>query len=137
MKKRVLLKDNQNNELYPRPCLSIGILMLFGNTFDPNTYFMGTWEKIEKVFFMASSSDFPVGQVSGSNTHTLTVDEMPKHRHDITQVAWNPDDNADLLHYESQTQGSTSMFKTGYTGGSKPFDIKPRRYAVNAWVRVS
>ena len=138
MKKRVLLEDIQGNELYPRPCMPIGSVIFLNNALDPNTYFMGTWEKIEEeVFFMTASSSYSVGQISGSNTHTLTVDEMPKHRHDITQVAWNLDDNADLLHYESQTQGSTSMFKTGYTGGSKPFDIKPRRYAVNAWVRVS
>lgn len=140
MKKRVLLKDNQNNELYPRPCLPIGTLMFFGNTFDPNTYFMGTWEKIEEeVFFMTASSDFPVGQVSGENTHTLTVDEIPAHKHDTTGGTY---ENTGGPYYwlaarKTVSGALTVKISSDNTGGGQPFDVRPKRYAVNAWVRVS
>lgn len=121
--------------------MPIGTLMFFGNTFDPNTYFMGTWEKIEEeVFFMTSSSKFPVGQVSGSNTHTLTIDEMPSHTHEI----WYGYGTGSETTYSASVtnksiSGSGSTYKTDNqkTGGGQAFDVRPRRYAVNAWVRVS
>lgn len=141
MKKRILLKDNQNNELYPRPCLPVGCMIFLNNALDPNTYFMGTWEKVEEeVFFMTSSSNFPVGQVSGSNTHALTVDELPEHYHSLTghkgADVWAEGD----LWYRAAGEGSTNTIvntQTGSTGSSKPFDVRPRKYAVNAWVRTS
>lgn len=142
MKKRVLLKDIQNNELYPRPCMPIGSVIFLNNTLDPNTYFMGTWEKIEEeVFFMTASSDFPVGQVGGSNTHTLTVDETPPHTHTTNgnKIA------AAKYTYESTNKGTFVTNNTGgyligdmdYVGGGQPFDVRPRRYAINAWARIS
>lgn len=138
MKKRVLLKDSQNNELYPRPCLPIGTLMFFGNTFDPNNYFMGTWEKIEEeVFFMTASSDFPVGQVSGENTHILTTDEMPPHKHDMfigydgPNRLFVPSGTTKNATWDIREQSLTDV------GKGQPFDVRPRRYAVNAWIRVS
>ena len=139
MKKRVLLKDIQENEIYPRPALPIGFIVFLNNALDPNTYFMGTWEKIEgETFFMTASSSYPAGQISGSNTHTLTIDEMPKHRHD-TIGAGNTELKNGAYTFMSNTGGSNPRpdYYCGFTGGSKPFDIKPRRYAVNAWVRVS
>lgn len=136
MKKRILLKDSQNNELYPRPCLPVGSLIFLNNTLDPNTYFMGKWEKIEEeVFFMTSSDDFPVGQVSGSNTHKLTIEEMPFHKDGFATYngAGTQDDGI------QGTKGNgvwNSDISTRGVGGDKPFDIRPKRYTINAWVRV-
>lgn len=142
MKKRVLLKDSQNNELYPRPCMPIGSVIFLNNTLDPNTYFMGTWEKIEEeVFFMTASSDFPVGQVSGSNEVTLTIKHIPTHAHDLFRgfdgvnkifVPTGTVKNATWNTYQDQSASSMSS-----SGDGQPFDVRPRRYAINAWVRIS
>lgn len=139
MKKRVLLEDIQGNELYPRPCMPIGSVIFLNNTLDPNTYFMGTWEKIEEeVFFMTSSSEFPAGQVSGSNTHTLTIDEIPNHAHGQSlfrgsgSAGWSGPIGA------NNVDGVNVGTYTGYgVGGGQPFDVRPRKYAINAWVRIS
>lgn len=134
MKKRVLLKDIQNNELYPRPCMPIGSVIFLNNTLDPNTYFMGTWEKIEEeVFFMTASSDFPVGQVSGSNTHTLTVDEIPPHSHGYNR----PISTQNVTTGNYGIKNWIENAQTNSTGGGQPFDVRPRRYAINAWARIS
>lgn len=137
MKKRILLKDSQNNELYPRPCLPVGSLIFLNNTLDPNTYFMGKWEKIEEeVFFMTSSDDFPVGQVSGSNTHKLTIDEMPFHKDGFATYNGAGTMNDGIQGTKGNGQWNNDISTRG-VGGDKPFDVRPRRYTINAWVRVS
>ena len=137
MKKRVLLEDIQGNELYPRPCMPIGSVIFLNNTLNPNTYFMGTWEKIEEeVFFMTASSDFPVGQVSGSNTHTLTIDEIPPHQHNLGTSLENPSGPYTVA-LNGKGYSNDVQVKSSETGGGESFDVRPRRYTVNAWVRIS
>lgn len=143
MKKRVLLEDIQGNELYPRPCMPIGSVIFLNNALDPNTYFMGTWEKIEEeVFFMTASSSYPVGQISGSNTHTLTIDEMPAHTHPVKDRVYNVEfGRNDGGNGSRNPIGGTGMshgvVEASSVGGNQPFDVRPKRYTVNAWVRIS
>ena len=47
---------------------------------NPNNQFGGTWVKIENRFLLASGTK-TVGATGGEETHTLTTDEMPSHRH--------------------------------------------------------
>ena len=137
MKKRVLLEDIQGNEIYPRPGLPVGFVIFLSNALDPNIYFMGTWQKIEEeVFFMTASSDFPVGQVSGSNEHTLTIDEMPRHAHNLGTSLENSSGPYKVA-LNGQGYSNDVQVKSSVTGGGKSFDVRPRRYTVNAWVRIS
>lgn len=142
MKRRVLLKDIQNNELYPRPCMPIGSVIFLNNTLDPNTYFMGTWQKIEEeVFFMTASNNFPVGQVSGSNTHTLTVEELPVHSHTF-KFGYGYQQGGSGGNYAFGASDKQAGFSgvgdpISNTGGGQSFDVRPRRYTINAWVRIS
>ena len=139
MKKRVLLKDIQENEIYPRPALPVGFVILLSNALDPNTFFIGTWEKIEgETFFMTASSSYPVGQISGSNSHTLTIDEMPKHHHQCSGAGNTALKNGNYtLMSDVNGQNPRPSFYTGWEGGDQPFDVRPKRYTVNAWVRIS
>lgn len=62
-------------------------------TFDPNNVWGGTWEKLPEGYILLSGSDngsYVVGDDTstgsgykeyGSNTHTLTLDEIPSHNH--------------------------------------------------------
>ncbi len=135
MKKRVLLEDIQGNEIYPRPALPVGFVIFLNNALDPNTYFIGTWEKIEgETFFMTASSNYPAGQVSGSNTHKLTIDEIPSHTH---SAKFKPGASAGTSTYIIDASGTGEAWVNNNTGGGQPFDIKPKRYTINAWVRVS
>ncbi len=139
MKKRVLLEDIQGNEIYPRPALPIGFIIFLNNALDPNTYFIGTWEKIEEeTFFMTASSSYPVGQISGSNEVTLDTENIPPHRHQCSGAGNTALKNGSYtLMSDVNGQNPRPDFYTGYTGEGQPFDIKPKRYTVNAWVRVS
>ena len=52
---------------------------------DPQSLFGGEWTRITDTFLYASAETgtYRAGQTGGEKTHTLTVDEMPSHNHDI------------------------------------------------------
>lgn len=54
-------------------------------SFNPNEKWGGTWEKLEEGRFLVSAGNnkYHVGNKGGEETHTLTVREMPEHRHGI------------------------------------------------------
>lgn len=52
-------------------------------TSKPAAIFGGTWEQIKDRFLLAAGDTYAAGSTGGEATHTLTADEMPKHRHDI------------------------------------------------------
>lgn len=51
------------------------------NATDPSVLFGGTWERIKGRFVLAAGDNYASGATGGEATHTLTVDEMPKHNH--------------------------------------------------------
>lgn len=96
--KVIQLKDKENNNLYPvvlsKPTLLhfIDLFYPVGSyyetsdaTFDPNIAWCGTWIEDTKGRVTVSKSDSgtfaTVGKTGGSETHTLTIEEMPKHHH--------------------------------------------------------
>lgn len=52
------------------------VYITFGDE-NPSDLFGGTWEKIEDTFLMAAGSNYPVGSSGGSNTVTLTAENIP------------------------------------------------------------
>ena len=74
--------DNYWKKIYP-----IGSVIETANLeFDPNVEFGGTWERTLKgkfpVGYDPDDNDFnKIGKTGGEKEHTLTVGEMPRHRH--------------------------------------------------------
>lgn len=64
------------NMVYP-----IGSIYISVNSANPNTLFGGAWEAIEERFLLASGANYTAGTTGGEATHTLTVAEMPSHKH--------------------------------------------------------
>ena len=109
---------------------------------NPARWFGGTWEKIEEKFLLGASSAYPVGTTGGEATHTLTVNEMPKHQHRI----WTKAENTGTGNYYSYV---TEMVKGVYygtdehqnqveaTGGGQPHNNMPPYLAVYMWQRTA
>ena len=81
--------------------------------------FGGTWQAFAQgktlVGVSASETEFStIEKTGGEKTHTLTIAEMPKHRHTILRQQWY---SADLVH--SSSTGFIYSWKSGAgTGGS-------------------
>ncbi|WEI18214.1 hypothetical protein PY247_18395 [Acinetobacter proteolyticus] len=114
------------DRIYP-----VGVIIEFAVDFDPNNHFSGTtWirhgEGKASVGLSTQENDPEwtknIGSTFGSYTHTLTVEEMPKHRHRLGDAPGtqgggrtpdlnnSPPDNPDLNDTDA----------IGYEGGDQP-----------------
>ncbi len=138
--------NGQFNKFFP-----IGSLYVTGDdTFNPNTAegWQGTWAKIKGRFILGSSDDYEVNSVGGEATHTLTVDEMPSHRHSLSYDAsggWLPAKNIPIsISNDSDTSEFSNVVGTYYdteiisnTGGGQAFDIMPPYEVKHIWERTA
>lgn len=135
------IKNVINNLIYP-----IGTYYETSDlNFDPNVTWGGTWELDEDGTVLVSKSsatgskfNVDLGTVVGEETHTLTVAEMPSHKHSISYIKSNitPLTDAGVSGYNGNNQGigSTSVDSTG--GGKAHNIIQPSKI-INRWHRTA
>lgn len=69
----------------------IGYIYMSTSSTNPSVYFGGTWVRIAKgqtlIGVDENDNDFSSAKLTGGEKeHTLTIDEMPSHSHDITYI---------------------------------------------------
>ena len=69
-------------------------------SFNPNsaTGWHGKWERIKDCVIYAAGDNDTVGSIVGSNTHTLTVAELPSHTHSIPKLSGTAASNGAHTH---------------------------------------
>lgn len=118
--------------------------------FDPNVAWGGTWvlDSQGKVTVSqdTTDSDFAtVGATFGEKTHTLTVDEMPEHKHKGIEWLGNNQYNISLnsgslsTGYKMTWTGSsdTSKIQTVSAGGGQAHNIVQPSVVVKRWHRTA
>lgn len=117
--------------IYPIGSIAIGA--------KPN---IGTWKQIQGKFLWASNTAHPVGDTGGSETVTLTVNQIPEHRHMTPSRIYTGadsnrtqgyvvDDGTNFVYYDANRTA------TGYTGGGQAHDNMPPYLSVNMWKRTA
>lgn len=68
--------------------------------FNPNTAkgWHGKWERITDCVIYAAGTSDTIGSIVGSNTHTLTIAELPKHAHSIPALSGTAQSNGAHTH---------------------------------------
>lgn len=97
MSKAIQFKNKNNEKIYPCPYFPIGYIYLSVTNVNPATIFGGTWERIKGRFLLgADDTNYVAGNVGGNSSHyhttanhTLTINEMPKHAHNVVAVNKN------------------------------------------------
>lgn len=137
------------DQIYP-----VGSIYITVNATNPSTLFGGVWEKIEGRFLIGTGSNkanttsywgelsannhaMPVKEMGGEAKHTISVQEMPSHQHEISLP-----DGGDL--YTSSVEWKVTQTGRAYagdmisaTGNNQPHNNIPPYYAVNMWQRIS
>ncbi len=119
------------------------IIMGTGNNFATQTavqaIYNGTWEQIKDVFLLAAGDNYIAGSMGGEATHTLTVNEMPKHTHNLP-VDKNYGE-ATSTEYDRINLTSGIVYNNGYssnnTGANQPHNNMPPYLTVYMWKRIA
>lgn len=128
-----IIKSQLLNSIYP-----IGSIYMSVNSTNPENFIGGTWERIQDKFLLASGSTYSAGSTGGEATHKLTIDEMPKHRHEM--IMRNTGTNYYENPYPPYTAvGDTTNSSAGmlYAGGDQPHNNMPPYLAVYVWKRTA
>jgi hypothetical protein len=107
--------------------------------FNPNTAWGGTWELIEEgQVLLSAGSNYTAGSNYGSNTHTITIDEMPKHNHLPLKLAYGePSVAPSGFNYGSASVPEQNFKWISDAGGSQPMSLMQKSIAVYIWKRTA
>lgn len=148
----VKFKDSNGNAVYPCPYYPVGSIYMSVNNINPGEFFGGTWEQIKDRFLLACGSTYSNGATGGEANHTLTVDEMPEHSHDVVQRKssptpvssfYNTNYTPSSIQYALTSSafmcnsGSTDFLFTLPVGKDKSHNNMPPYLAVYVWKRIA
>lgn len=137
LKERIAELEEENSELNSK--FSHVGMIIHSTTLDTmekviNIYGGTKWVKIEGRFLLGQSSSYAINSLGGSATHTLTVNEMPSHRHSIAAYG-----GGFYVSGSGTTANTDNVAKmnTDYAGGSQPHNNMPPYKAVYIWERTA
>ena len=125
-------KKTLNTILFP-----IGYVYISVNNTNPGTIFGGTWEQIKDTFLLACGDTYANGATGGEATHKLTIDEMPRHNHDIELTSNGVGYQIERVPFGNTSVWGNSNLPIKPRGGDKPHNNMPPYLAVYMWKRVS
>lgn len=124
---------NIGNTIYP-----VGAIYLSTTDTSPASLFGGTWERLKDRFLLAAGDSYAAGSTGGEAQHTLTVDEMPSHGHEIDQLWTDSPGNNQLANGGAGFSLRYNHNKTtSLTGGGEPHNNMPPYLAVYMWKRIA
>ena len=101
----------------------------------------GTWERIKDRFLLAAGDSYAAGNTGGEATHTLTVNEMPKHSHGVNSGTALLTTNRSMAISQTATaSGPPNSSDTAWfaeSGGSAAHNNMPPYIAVYTWLRTA
>lgn len=136
--KEVLYSIDLLDNIYP-----VGAIYISVSSTSPATLFGGTWEQLKDTFILAAGDTYAAGSTGGEATHTLTVNEIPSHSHEVRHCSATGSGGADAYLYASggitqqkPTSGRNGLWAT-YTGGGVAHNNIPPYLAVYMWKRTA
>ena len=127
------------DKLYP-----VGCIYQSASSTSPASFLGGTWEQIKDRFILAAGDTYAAGSTGDEATHTLTVNEMPRHNHD--HVMWYRDQKFGLngrggdvgsLQLEFSSADCTDGICTDFKGDSQPHNNLPPYLTAYIWRRIA
>ena len=130
------------NSIYP-----IGSIIIKDDTTDYSSYLGFSWEKVfagvTLVGLDTTQTEFDtIGKTGGEKTHTLTVDELAAHKHNM--YTFNAGGDGTISTGGGIIQDTAAPYKTYYatfamenTGGGQPHNNLQPYQVVAYWKRVA
>lgn len=115
----------------------VGAIYLSVTDVNPAALFGGTWERIGGRFLLGADSTYAGGSTGGEAAHTLNVDEMPRHNHEVDNLNASGNTTPFMTVQAQDKKGYGGNVQTMYAGGGKAHNNLPPYLAVYMWQRVS
>ena len=115
----------------------VGAIYMSVNTTDPSILFGGSWTQIKDRFLLSAGDTYSAGSTGGSATHTLTVDEIPSHTHNVYNENTGGYDLSVYSAVAGAKKGYPSNIVTMATGGDQPHNNMPPYLTVYVWKRTA
>ena len=119
------------NVIYP-----VGSIYLSVNNQNPSGLLGGTWEPIKDRFLLASGDTYPIGSTGGEASHTLSLNEMPRHSHKTSAPVGNNGGSA-AGYLWSFAMANWGQQYTTDEGGNAAHNNMPPYLAINVWKRTA
>lgn len=135
------LNDMSFQEFILETFYPVGSIYMSVNGTDPGVLFGGAWEQIEDRFLLAASSKYAAESVGGEAEHTLSVEELPAHNHNLPSVnnGTTGTIRGTLFNY-TNTAGTGEAYQLMYlgnTGNGVAHNNMPPYLAVYMWKRIN
>lgn len=116
----------------------VGSIYISTVSTSPATLFGGSWTQITNRFLYAVPSSSAAKELGGENSHTLTVNEMPSHTHNVQGGATASGRLVGLQSYGAYFQNYRSVPNAALaTGGGRPHNNMPQYFTCYAWYRTA
>lgn len=116
----------------------VGSIYLSTSSATPGSLFGGTWEQIKDVFLLSAGNTYHAGLTGGEATHTLTIEEMPAHAHDVELgINWSSGNYQYLVQFSNEGSPKGRAMTTFDTGGGKSHNNMPPYLTVYMWKRIA
>lgn len=115
----------------------VGAIYLSVTDANPAALFGGTWERIGGRFLLGADTTYTAGSTGGEAAHTLTVDEMPRHNHEVDNLNASGSATPFMTVQAQDKKGFGGNVQTMYAGGGKAHNNMPPYLAVYMWQRTA
>ncbi len=115
----------------------IGSIYISVNGTNPSSLFGGTWEQIKDRFLLATGDTYSPGVLSGEATHTLTIDEIPEHNHNLLMSPTGDSPSLTAAPYRGAANATefSNLTAIQSIGGNQPHNNMPPYLTVYMWKR--
>lgn len=115
----------------------VGAIYLSVTDANPAALFGGTWERIGGRFLLGADSTYAAGSTGGEAAHTLTVDEIPRHNHEIDNLNAAGNATPYMTVQAQDKKGYGGNVQTMFAGGGKAHNNLPPYLSVYMWKRTA
>lgn len=119
--------------------IPVGLICMWSGTTIPSGWHLcdgtnGTPD-LRNRFIVGSGDEYTVGNTGGEKAHTLTIDEMPAHRHAISNFPTGM--GSIFAEGFRDAQGSRTTANTETTGGGQAHENRPPYYALAYIMKIN
>ena len=120
----------------------VGSIYMSVNNVSPATFLGGTWDALQDRFLIGAGNDYAVNATGGETTHTLTIDEMPSHKHNNSTndfPTWHDQTHSGALAWNQTNGWHTEQLASHFdaVGGNQAHNNMPPYLAVYMWKRTN